>query len=113
MANLTLHLLQIYFNSVEEAHEAAKRGHITSYVLIANNFTESVVDIRDNGRYAEDASFLGREIQIHLDMTGELRFNILHIFVLLKSSLSLFKINKSPSLWRENCGPVTKCFRRS
>lgn len=68
----TLRIPQIFFNSTEEAHEAAKRGHITSYIQIANNFTESMVDIRDNGRYADDSSFLGREIQIHLDMTGKI-----------------------------------------
>lgn len=61
----------MYFNSVEEAHAAAKKGKITSYIRFAPNFTEAIEDIRDDGRFADESSFVAREIQIHMDMTGK------------------------------------------
>lgn len=72
---------QIFYNSTEEAHNAAKRGIITSYIQFANNFTESMIDIQDNGRYADDSSFAGREIQIHLDMTGNCCYLFYDIYI--------------------------------
>lgn len=64
-------LFQIFFNSTQQAFEAAKRGKVTSYIFLSHNFTESLEDIRDEGRFADDSSFAGREIQIHMDMTDQ------------------------------------------
>lgn len=68
-----------------------------------------MIDIRDNGRYADDSSFVGREISIHMDMTGKFLFHhfqgtIPNLYLILAS----FQINKLRSLSNENYEPVTR-----
>lgn len=44
---------------------------IIGFIHFASNFTESIVQIRDDGRDADDGSFLNSEIQIRLDMSNQ------------------------------------------
>lgn len=71
-----------------------------------------MIDIRDNGRYADDSSFAGREIQIHLDMTGAYSLEKGNLNEMLIHN-DFLQINKSPSLWNENSGRAINTSLRS
>ncbi|GAB0099833.1 ABC transporter G family member 20 [Sergentomyia squamirostris] len=62
---------KVYYDTKEEAQDAAKKGKITGYIHFARNFTESIAEIRDDGRYATNESFYTSEIQIFMDMTDQ------------------------------------------
>lgn len=61
---------KVYFNTKDDAHDAAKKGKITGYIHFSRNFTESIAEIRDEGRHAANESFYNGEIRIFMDMTG-------------------------------------------
>lgn len=62
---------QIYFKNVDEAYKAAREASIIGYIHFAENFTESISQIRDDGRQAEPGSFENSEIQIRLDNSNQ------------------------------------------
>ncbi|XP_055688091.1 ABC transporter G family member 23 [Lutzomyia longipalpis] len=62
---------KVYFDTKDEAHDAAKKGKITGYIHFARNFTESITEIRDEGRHADNSTFYTGEISIYMDMTDQ------------------------------------------
>lgn len=62
---------KIYFDTYEEAYAAAKKAKIIGFIHFAENFTESIANIRDEGRYADDGSFINTDIEIRLDMASK------------------------------------------
>lgn len=63
---------KVYFDTYEEAYAAAKKAKIIGFIHFAENFTESLSDIRDEGRHADEGSFLNTDIEIRLDMASKL-----------------------------------------
>lgn len=61
----------MHYKTIEEAHKEARQATIIGYIHFASNFTESVSLIRDEGRNADDGSFINSEIKIHLDMSNQ------------------------------------------
>lgn len=63
--------LQIYFNSTKEAYAEARKTNIIGYIYFAANFTESLVDVQDQGRNANGGSLITRDIEIRLDNSNQ------------------------------------------
>ncbi|KAG4079241.1 hypothetical protein HA402_006964 [Bradysia odoriphaga] len=62
---------QVYYKTVDEAYKEAREASIIGFIHFASNFTESIAQIRDEGRSADDGSFINSEIQIRLDMSNQ------------------------------------------
>lgn len=62
---------QIFYDSYEEAYAEAKKGKIWGFVYFAKNFTDSITQIRNEGKNADEGSFQNSEIQIHLDKSDQ------------------------------------------
>lgn len=61
----------VYYETEDRAYQDARQAKIIGYVHFANNFTESLADIRDEGRSASIGSFAGSEIRIRLDNSNQ------------------------------------------
>lgn len=63
--------LQEYYDTYDDAYKAAKNGKIWGFIYFANNFTESLQDVRDNVRDADAGSFHTSEIKVYLDKSDQ------------------------------------------
>lgn len=63
--------MQIHFDSKEAAYAESKKANIIGFIHFAPNFTDSMKDILDNARYAQNNSFDDREIKVRLDMSNQ------------------------------------------
>ncbi|XP_058116541.1 ABC transporter G family member 20 [Anopheles ziemanni] len=63
--------IQEYYDTYEDAYRDARKGKIVGFIHFAENFTESLQDVRDNVREADDGSFLTSEIKVHLDKSDQ------------------------------------------
>lgn len=61
----------IYYNDEATAYADARQALIIGFVHFASNFTESLADIRDEGRQAGIGSFESGEIRIRLDNSNQ------------------------------------------
>lgn len=62
---------QIYYKDEAAAYKDAREAKIIGYIHIASNFTDSLADIRDEGRQADPGSFENGEIRIRLDNSNQ------------------------------------------
>lgn len=60
-----------YYDTFEEAYADAKKGNLMAVIYFAKNFTESLTEIRDDGRDANEGSFLNSEVQIFMDKSDQ------------------------------------------
>lgn len=63
--------LQEYYDTYDEAYKAARNGKIWGFIYFADNFTESLQDVRDNVRDADAGSFHTSEIKVYLDKSDQ------------------------------------------
>lgn len=63
--------LKEYYTKFEDAYAAAKKGKVMGIIYFASNFTESLTDLRDDGRNARNGSFQNSEIQIYMDKSDQ------------------------------------------
>lgn len=61
----------VYYDNEADAYSDAHAAKIIGYIHFAPNFTQSLVEIRDDGRRASDGSFEGREVKIRLDNSNQ------------------------------------------
>lgn len=60
-----------YYSNFDDAYADAKKGIVMGIVYFARNFTESLMNIRDDGRNAANGSFTNGEIQIYMDKSDQ------------------------------------------
>lgn len=60
-----------FYKSFDEAYADARRGKVMGVIYFAKNFTESLTEIRDDGRNAAEGSFINSEIQIYMDKSDQ------------------------------------------
>lgn len=60
-----------FYRTFDEAYADARRGKVMGVIYFARNFTESLTEIRDEGRNAVEGSFLNSEIQIYMDKSDQ------------------------------------------
>lgn len=60
-----------FYNSFDEAYADARKGKVMGVIYFAKNFTESLTEIRDDGRNADEGSFANSEIQIFMDKSDQ------------------------------------------
>lgn len=60
-----------YYQTFDEAYRDAKKGKVIGVIYFAKNFTESMSVIRDDGRFAEEATFFSSEIQVYMDKSDQ------------------------------------------
>jgi hypothetical protein len=60
-----------YYQTFDEAYRDAKKGKVMGVIYFAKNFTESMSAIRDDGRFAEEATFFSAEIQVYMDKSDQ------------------------------------------
>lgn len=60
-----------FYKSFDEAYADARRGKVMGVIYFAKNFTESLTEIRDDGRNAAEGSFVNSEIQIFMDKSDQ------------------------------------------
>lgn len=61
----------VYYDTEAEAYADAHQAKIIGYVHFASNFTDSLAEIRDEGRHASVGSFEMGEIRIRLDNSNQ------------------------------------------
>uniref|UniRef100_A0A336MEP9 CSON012244 protein n=1 Tax=Culicoides sonorensis TaxID=179676 RepID=A0A336MEP9_CULSO len=62
---------QIHYKTWDEAYAQARKGNIIGIIRFAPNFTESLADIHENGRKADNGSFDSTDIEIFLDKSDQ------------------------------------------
>uniref|UniRef100_A0A2M3Z376 Putative abc transporter g family member 20 n=1 Tax=Anopheles braziliensis TaxID=58242 RepID=A0A2M3Z376_9DIPT len=63
--------IQEYYETYEDAYRDARKGKILGFIHFSENFTESLQDVRDNVRDANDGSFHTSEIKVYLDKSDQ------------------------------------------
>jgi ABC-2 family transporter protein len=63
--------IKYFYNSFDEAYADARKGKIMAVIRFASNFTESISNLRDDGRNADEGSFKNSEIQIFMDKSDQ------------------------------------------
>jgi hypothetical protein len=61
----------VYFDTFAEAYHEVERGKIIGFIHFASNFTQSLVDIRDNLYNANPGSFDSGDISVYLDNSDQ------------------------------------------
>lgn len=61
----------IYYKDEAAAYKEAREAKIIGYIYFAANFTDSLANIRDDGRQADPGSFESSEIRIRLDNSNQ------------------------------------------
>ncbi|XP_037813474.1 ABC transporter G family member 23 [Lucilia sericata] len=60
-----------FTNSDEEANEMVRRGQAWGSLVFADNYTESLVERTENGRYTDDATVESSDLNVKLDMSNQ------------------------------------------
>jgi len=60
-----------FYSSFDEAYADAKKGKVMGVIHFAKNFTESLTNLRDDGRNANEGSFRSSEIKIYMDKSDQ------------------------------------------
>lgn len=60
-----------FYNSFDAAYADARRGKVMAVIHFAKNFTESIMNLRDEGRNADEGSFASSEIKIYMDKSDQ------------------------------------------
>jgi hypothetical protein len=63
--------IKSYYDTFDAAYQDARKGKVMGVIYFASNFTQSMADIRDEGRYASEGSFYNAEIQIFMDKSDQ------------------------------------------
>lgn len=63
--------LQKMFNTDEEAHEEVKRGRAWGSIVFQSNYSESLVERVEGGRYASDYTIEASDVDVRLDMSSK------------------------------------------
>lgn len=67
---------RIYFKSIDEAYSAARRTDVIGFLHFSHNFSESLQERLNEGRFASDAAFEYGQLNVRLDQTGKNRFTL-------------------------------------
>lgn len=86
---------QAFYNTEEETFEEVRRGRAWGSLIFKSNYTTSLVDRTENGRYAEDATIEASDVDIRMDMSS--KFSSLREDVSVSLNDSPFQTNKSVS----------------
>lgn len=62
---------QVYYDNYEDAYNDAKHGRLIGVIVFKHNFTDSYMDVNENGRDAEDGSLENKNIDVFLDKTDQ------------------------------------------
>ncbi|XP_046806084.1 ABC transporter G family member 23 [Lucilia cuprina] len=60
-----------FTSSDEEANEMVRRGQAWGSLVFADNYTESLVERTENGRYTDDATVESSDLNVKLDMSNQ------------------------------------------
>lgn len=60
------------FNSDEEAHEEVRRGRAWGSIIFQSNYSESLVERTEGGRYATDYTIEASDVDVRLDMSSNI-----------------------------------------
>ncbi|KAM7364217.1 ABC transporter oskyddad isoform 1-T2 [Cochliomyia hominivorax] len=60
-----------YTSSDEEANEMVRRGFAWGSLVFSSNYTESLVERTENGRYTDDATVESSDLNVRLDMSNQ------------------------------------------
>ncbi|KAG5674743.1 hypothetical protein PVAND_004694 [Polypedilum vanderplanki] len=63
--------IKYFYDTFDAAYQDAKKGKVMGVIYFAKNFTQSMADIRDEGRFANEGSFFNAEIQIFMDKSDQ------------------------------------------
>jgi hypothetical protein len=63
--------IKYYYDTFDEAYRDARKGKVMGVIYFAENFTQSMAELRDEGRYASEGSFQNAEIQIFMDKSDQ------------------------------------------
>lgn len=59
------------FNSDEEAYEEVRRGRAWGSMVFQSNYSESLVERTEAGRYATDFTIEASDVDVRLDMSSK------------------------------------------
>lgn len=62
---------RVYYQTEEEAYNAAKRTEVLGYIMFPSNFSESMRVRMEEGRYAADGAVENSVLSVHIDMTDQ------------------------------------------
>uniref|UniRef100_A0A1A9X055 Uncharacterized protein n=1 Tax=Glossina brevipalpis TaxID=37001 RepID=A0A1A9X055_9MUSC len=65
----TNHINRVFYDNLEDAYRDAKEADILGYVYVPHNFSQSMQNLIENGRYTDDEDIANAEIAVRLDMT--------------------------------------------
>lgn len=86
---------QGFYNTEEESYEEVRRGRAWGSLIFKSNYTTSLVDRTENGRYAEDATIEASDVDIRMDMSS--KFSAPRKEFRVSPDDSPFQINRSVS----------------
>lgn len=66
-----IYIEQEFYDSDEAAYEEVRRGHAWGAMVFQSNYSESLVERTETGRYAEDWTIEASDVGIKLDMSSE------------------------------------------
>lgn len=63
---------RIYFPNIESAYEAARKTEIIGFLHFSHNFSKSLQERLNDGRFASDSAFDYGQVYVRIDQTGML-----------------------------------------
>lgn len=72
--------LQTFYETEEEAFEEVRRGRAWGALVFAANYSESLVERVEAGQFAEESTIDAAAVSVRLDMSSELRTNLIYFF---------------------------------
>ena len=64
-------LLQQLYDSDEAAYNEVERGHAWAALIFQSNYSDSLVERTEAGRYAEDYTIEASDVTIRMDMSSK------------------------------------------
>lgn len=61
---------RVYFETLEKAYDAARRTDVIGYIHFSHNFSESLQERLNDGRFASNSAFEYGQLNVRLDQTG-------------------------------------------
>lgn len=81
--------VQIFYHTTEEAYSAARRTDVVGFLEFSHNFSESMQRLLEDGHFTDDSSIMASQLNVRLDMSGNLR-KLSALEQVVKNSLFLF-----------------------
>lgn len=69
---------RIYFKTIEDAYNATRRTDVIGFLHFSHNFSESLQERLNDGRFASNAAFEYGQLNVRLDQTGNTEYTIFY-----------------------------------